>query len=99
MILGVCFHIPMNFILLVVNNLYPFVLGSIPVLVHSEAFLSTRMISLSLFLSCSFWGNPVAVYRYHTFKKYICLKKTMSGFPPKSLTIAVLRDRIQFGES
>lgn len=49
MILGVCFHIPMNFILPVVNNLYSFVLDSISVLVHNVAFLSTLMISFFSF--------------------------------------------------
>lgn len=57
MILGVYVHIPMDFILLVVNNLNPFVLDSIPVLVHNEAFLSTLMISLFSLSQLFFLGE------------------------------------------
>lgn len=74
MILGVCFQIPVNFILLVVNNLYPFVLDSILVLVHHVAFLCTLMTSLSL--STILWGNSVAVYRYYILKNK---NRTMSA--------------------
>ena len=56
MIPGVCFHIPVSFIRPVVNNLYPFVLDRIPVLVHNVAFLSALMISVFSFSTILFGG-------------------------------------------